>query len=82
MEASVSEIHRYPPRPAGFVEPLFATEESRREIAEHLLDAPWLSRASELPEKGGSAVHSAEEPVPATPVRRWASGDLTCFPFP
>ena len=63
MEVSVSEIHRYPLRPSGFVEPLFATEESRREIAEHLLGAPWLSRASEMPEKSGSAVHSAEEPV-------------------
>ena len=63
MEATVSEIHRYPLRPSGYVEPLFATEESRREIAEHLLGAPWLSRASEMPEKSGSAVHSAEEPV-------------------
>ena len=63
MESTVTEIHEYPLRPAGFVEPLFATEESRREIAEHLLGAPWLSRASEMPEKSGSAVHSAEEPV-------------------
>lgn len=63
MEVSVSEIHRYPLRPSGYVEPLFATEESRREIAEHLLGAPWLSRASEMPGKSGSAVHSAQEPI-------------------
>ena len=67
MEATVSEIHSYPLRPDGFVEPLFETPESQREIANHLLRAPWLSRASEMPEKSGSAAHSAahsaEEPV-------------------
>jgi hypothetical protein len=44
--ASVSEIHRYPLRPEGVEEPLFSTQEFRREIADHLLRAPWLSRAS------------------------------------
>lgn len=74
MEASVSEIHRYPLRPPGYVEPLFVTPESRAEIAEHLLGAPWLSRASEsVPEAsgesggaagaGGHAAHAVREPV-------------------
>lgn len=63
METTVSEIHNYPLRPDGFVEPLFATPESRCEIVEHLLDASWLSRASEMPEKSGSAAHIVEEPV-------------------
>ena len=63
MEASVSEIHRYPVRPPGFVEPLFETPESRREIAEHLLRAAWLLRASEIEEKSGSTVHATGEQV-------------------
>lgn len=66
---SVSEIHGYPLRPPGFTEPLFATSGSRREVAEHLLGAPWLRRASELPREGwlrpseGAAVHRPEERV-------------------
>lgn len=48
MEASLAEIHRYPLRPDGFGEPLFPTHESRRAVAEHLVRAPWLSRASEI----------------------------------
>lgn len=63
MEASVSEIHRYPLRPEGFEEPLFTTRESRRAVAEHLLRAPWLSRASETESKGGQAVHVRRERV-------------------
>jgi hypothetical protein len=55
MEASVSEIHRYPLRPEGFEEPLFPTAESRR--------APWLSRASEIEGRGGQAAHARQEPV-------------------
>ena len=46
MEASVSEIHCYPLRPEGFEEPLFPTRESRLAVLDHLLRAPWLSRAS------------------------------------
>ena len=42
MLATVSEIHRYPVRPPGFEEPLFATAESRRTIAEHLASARAL----------------------------------------
>lgn len=83
MEASVSEIHQYPLRPDGYYEPLFSTAESRSEIAEHLLRAPWLSRASEIKGKDGRAVsgavngaignsaHVAEEPVL---LRRYAGG--------
>jgi hypothetical protein len=63
MEASVSEIHRYPLRPEGFEEPLFPTVESRRAVGDHLLRAPWLSRASEIEGKGGQAVHARREPV-------------------
>ena len=61
----VSEIHRYPLRPEGFEEPLFPTFGSRRAVAEHLLNAPWLCRASEVrrPGRGGQAVHASEEPV-------------------
>ena len=62
-EITVSEIHRYPPRPEGFEEPLFPTDGSRRQVAEHLLRAPWLARASELREGLGSAAHMREEPV-------------------
>ncbi len=63
MEASVAEIHSYPLRPEGFEEPLFPTAESRKTVAEHLLRASWLSRASELEEGGGQAVHTRREPV-------------------
>jgi hypothetical protein len=63
MEASVSEIHRYPLRPEDFEEPLFPTRESRLAILDHLLRAPWLSRASEMEERGGQAAHARREPV-------------------
>lgn len=59
----VSEIHAYPLRPEGFEEPLFPTAESNRQIAEHLLEAPWLLRASELEGRSGGAAHALEEPV-------------------
>ncbi len=63
--ASVSEIHSYPLRPEGVEEPLFSTQEFRREVAEHLLRAPWLSRASELEGSfaGGQTAHALREPV-------------------
>jgi hypothetical protein len=63
MEASVSEIHRYPLRPEGFEEPLFPTRESRLAVLDHLLLASWLSRASEMEEGGGQAAHARYEPV-------------------
>ncbi len=63
LEIDVSEIHAYPSRPEGFEEPLFPTAESNRKIVEHLLKAPWLSRASELEGETGGAAHALEEPV-------------------
>ncbi len=60
---SVSEVHAYPLRPPSFEEPLFPTADSKREIAEHLLKAPWLTRASQLEGRIGEAVHAREEPV-------------------
>jgi hypothetical protein len=61
--ATVSEIQRYPSRPPGFEEPLFPTAESRKIVAEHLANAPWLSRGSELHRGSGRAAHSREEPA-------------------
>jgi hypothetical protein len=83
MEASVSEIHRYPLRPEGFEEPLFPTTESRLAVLDHLLRAPWLSRASEMEERGGQAAHARWEPVELENrhglVRvTWASGRRRC----
>jgi hypothetical protein len=63
MEASVSEIHRYPLRPEDFEEPLFPTRESRRRVLDHLLLAPWLSLASEMEGGCGQAAHARREPV-------------------
>ncbi len=61
---SVGEIHAYPSRPPGFEEPLFPTAGSRRAVAEHLLRAPWLERASELVcRRGGESARAPGEPV-------------------
>jgi hypothetical protein len=60
---NVSEIHAYPLRPPNFEEPLFPTADSKRAIMEHLLKAPWLTRASQLEGRIGEAVHAPEEPV-------------------
>lgn len=64
-EVTVSEIHRYPTRPKGFEEPLFPTAATRRAVMEHLLEAPWLSRVSELGERSGDAgpAKMREEPI-------------------
>jgi hypothetical protein len=83
MEASVSEIHRYPLRPEGFEEPLFPTRESRLAILDHLLRTSWLSRASEMEERGGQTAHARYEPVELENrhgrVRvTWASGRRRC----
>lgn len=48
MEATVSEIHKHPLRPAGYAEPLFHTPQSRKEILEHLARSRWLGKASEI----------------------------------
>jgi hypothetical protein len=82
--ASVSEIHRYPLRPEGVEEPLFPTREFRCEIAEHLLRAPWLSRASELESSfsGGQTAHARREPIEVARHGRvrvaWSSGHRRC----
>ena len=60
-ESSVAEIHGYPRRPPGFEEPLFPTQESKRRIMAHFLEAPWLSRASELPRGVGETAHAARD---------------------
>jgi hypothetical protein len=83
MEASVSEIHRYPLRPDGFEEPLFPTRESRRAVLDHLLRASWLSLASEMEGRGGRAAHAGREPVEVKNhhgrVRiSWTSGRRLC----
>jgi hypothetical protein len=83
MEASVSEIHCYPLRPEGFEEPLFPTRESRLAVLDHLLRAPWLSRASEMEERGGQAAHARWEPVELENCHGrvrivWASGRRRC----
>jgi hypothetical protein len=61
--AGISEVHRFPLRPEGFPEPLFPTATSKRAVVEHLLEAPWLMKASELEERAGEAAHTLEEPV-------------------
>ena len=64
LDVSVSEIHHYPLRPPGFEEPLFSTACSRRAVAEHLLEAPWLGRASELVDRRtGECARAPIEPV-------------------
>jgi hypothetical protein len=84
MEASVSEIHRYPLRPEGFEEPLFPGAASRRAVAEHLLETSWLWRASEIAGNGGQAVRVRREFVEIE--RRygrmrvlWVSGKCGCI---
>ena len=63
LGTSVSAIDRYPLRSEGFEEPLFPTVASKRAVAEHLLEAPWLKRASELKGTTGEITHVFEEPV-------------------
>lgn len=47
MDATTSEIHRYPLRPESFAEPLFLGSSTKKEIAEHLSRSGWLSKASD-----------------------------------
>jgi hypothetical protein len=63
LGVTVPEIHRYPLRPEGFEETLFPTAASKRAVAEHLLEAPWLGRTSELGAKSGESAHALEEAV-------------------
>lgn len=67
----VSEVHAYPSRPESFEEPLFPTAASKRAVAEHLLRAPWLTRASDIGSYGGQAARALREPVA---VRRCCEG--------
>ena len=61
---SVSEIHSYPSRPPGFEEPLFADRALKRAVAEQLVAAPWLWRASELAgRQSGESARAPGEPV-------------------
>lgn len=67
MEASVSEIHRHPLRPAGFAEPLFLGRAVKKKIAEHLSESSgWLGKAGEVsagePGKAGEACHVFRRP--------------------
>jgi hypothetical protein len=85
MEASVSEIHRYPLRPDGFEEPLFPTRESKRRVLDHLLQSSWLSLASEMEHSfaGGQAARLLREPVEVENRHgcvgiSWASGRRRC----
>ena len=83
METSVAEIHAYPPRPEGFEEPLFPTRESRRAVAEHLLRAPWLGRASDLEGGSGDSARAVREPVKLDGAAgrvgvSWSSGRRRC----
>lgn len=83
MEASVSEIHRYPLRPDGFEEPLFPTRESRRAVLDHLLLSSWLSLASEVEGRGGQAAHTRCEPIEleksgGSVQISWSSGRRRC----
>ena len=77
--ASVSEIKRYPLRPEGFEEPLFHGRGSRAAVMEHLLEASWLHRGSELPGRGGTgmAARRTEEPVEVRRVSPRRSGGGT-----
>ena len=71
---SVSEIHRYPLRPPGFEEPLFADRALKRAVGEHLLAAPWLGRGSELDgRRSGESARAPEEPVE---LRRRSRGQV------
>ena len=63
LAVDVANIHRYPIKPKGFEEPLFPTPASKRAVGKHLLEAPWLSRASQLEELAGQAAHALKEPI-------------------
>ena len=68
VQATVSEIHRYPLRPAGYAEPLFHCRESRREILDHLAESGWLQRASEASRPARPEQRSSE-PMVSEPAR-------------
>lgn len=66
--ASVSEIHRYPPRPEGVAEPLWETREWKKSVADHLAASRWLCRASEIETRhsgcgGGQSARAKDEQI-------------------
>lgn len=63
LGVSVWEVHRYTLRPEGFEEPLFPTVTSKRAVMDHLSEAPWLGRASELKVRTGECARALGEPV-------------------
>jgi len=78
MEATVSEIHAYPMRPRDFLEPLFWSMETKREVMEHFLEASWIKRASVTRSSGdGVAAHAfADSRREAVELRRRPEGRL------
>ncbi|MDP9475245.1 MAG: hypothetical protein M3R38_06050 [Actinomycetota bacterium] len=87
QHASVSEIRRYPIRPEGFEEPLFHGRASKVAVMEHFLGAPWLGKASELPDRGGTGevARVREEPVEvrrASPHRGRGGAEIMVFGLP
>lgn len=70
MEATVSEIHAYPLRPEGYAEPLFHTQESRKEILEHLARSRWLGKASEISRGRRCKERTPRMDVEAQPAKR------------
>jgi hypothetical protein len=63
LTVDVSAIHCYPLKPKRFEEALFPTTSPKRAVAEHLLAAPWLHRASEVQKRAGQVAHILEEPI-------------------
>ncbi|CAN5816427.1 hypothetical protein BH23ACT11_BH23ACT11_30130 [soil metagenome] len=63
MEATVSQIHNYPLRPAGYEEPLFAGRMKKREVMEYFLQSDWITRASEIVSDMGYAARLRRDPV-------------------
>jgi len=79
LDASVSEIHRHPLRPAGFTEPLFLGRAAKKEIAEHLTRSCWLGKASEAPQRPpGEPCHILRRPGGAAYLVRPVPSRRTC----
>jgi hypothetical protein len=71
---TVSEIHAYPVNPPCHQEVLFDLPESKREVADHLLKASWLCRASEMKVRRGGSGDSAHVLREVVEVRRKGEG--------
>lgn len=57
MDATVTEIHDHPLRPAGFAEPLFLGPKDKKEIADHLAAGSWLRKAADGARRYPSPCH-------------------------